>query len=395
MGYPSFRAVTALTIFILTSSHPAGAVDRRPFDCKDAFRPEAVVRENEAFRTALTTSPSENAARSEASKAIEAALRESLSGVPLEAEMQALVADIGVVIDNPIFDEALARALTLSGVKKIDAIETFKKELRMASEKDQLEFSNLVIRQYEGLLDEAFTWVDEDRFRMLEKRWGLDEKSAFKLMKRWTTLSTTHSGEVALGALAWAKAIDGKRILDEIKTLRKANEKLLLNDAEEIVITRIRTPHTDLDLAMNKGPISDKEFTRKMRFWNTWGWLKHKLNILRYPNESSFVIILSIVPVSIVHGLVKDWNLTNTVATIIGGVATCPPLIAKLTRAAVRQNHDAVWLEVYTLKQLSEFKRFIQAKPTRALELGFQGLDESLELRMEVLRKLRAEKLGE
>lgn len=354
-----------------------------------------MVRENEEFRIALASDPVAQSARTDASQMIEVALRESLSGEPLGPELKLLISDIGVVLDNPIFDEALAHSLSLSGVKKIDGIEAFKEKLRTATAKDQLEFAQLVIRQYEGLLDDAFTWVDEDRFLQLEKRWGLDQKGAFKLMNRWAALSTTHSGELALGVLTWAKTIDGKRILDEIKALRKANKNLALNDAEEIVITRIKFPHSDLDLALNKGPISDSEFARKMRFWNTWGWLKHKLNILRYPNESSFVIILSIVPVSIVHGLVKDWNLTNTVATIIGGVATCPPLIAKLTRAAVRLNHDAVWLEVYTLKQLSEFKRFIQAKPARATELGFEGLEKSLDLRMEVLRKLRAEKLGE
>lgn len=389
------QAPIALLAFISSVNFAAAFAGERPFDCVDNFLSEATLQENEEFRQALSADPIEQEAQTKASRAVEAALLESLKGLKLDKNFKTLISDMSVVIDNPIFDEALARALTLSNVKKLKSIDAFKTKLRTATERDQVEFAQLVVRQYESLLEKAFTWIDEDRFIQIEQRWHMDEKKSFKLMNRWISMNKTNAGEVTLGVLAWAKAIDGERILREIKTLHKSDNKLFLTDAEEIVITRIKTAHSDIDLALNKGPISEREFIRKMRYWNAWGWLKHKLNILRYPNESSFVIILSIVPVSIVHGLVKDWNLTNTVATIIGGVATCPPLIAKLTRSAVHLDHDAVWLEVYTLKQLSEFRRFITMRPVRARELGFEGLQKSVDQRIALLRKIRAEHLGE
>lgn len=365
----------------------------RPFDCTNALKPAREVEEAETFRQAFTADTTQIAVRKEVVETLEATLKEALVGSKLKPELQNLVADIGILVDNPIFDEALARALRLADVKNLKSVEDFKLKLRTASEQDQLEFASLVVRQYTELFDKAFAWVDEDQFIMLEKRWGMKPKEAYLFLNRWSTLNTSHSGELALGVLAWAKAIDGRQITEKIRTIRNTADAAL-KDSEEVMVTRIKKPHSELDLALNTGPLSDGEFARKMRFWNAWGWTKHKLNILRYPNEASFVIILSIVPVSIVHGLVKDWNLTNTVATIIGGVATCPPLIAKLTRSAVRQNHDAVWLETLTLKQLSEFKRWIENYPSRATELGFNELGKPIEQRIEQLRKLRYSQLG-
>jgi len=228
---------------------------------------------------------------------------------------------------------------------------------------------------------------------MLEKRWGITPGEAYKFLNRWSLLSATNSSELALGVLTWAKAIDANRITQEIRSIRLG--KSALKDSEQILITRIKVPHSVQDLALNKGPISDLEFARKKRFWNAWGWTKHKMNILRYPKGWMLVGAMAILPSVIVNQVAHNWDLTGTVATISSGIAACSIIVSKLTPAVARKNHDTAWLEVLTIKQLSEFKQWIADHPARALELGFAKLGPPAAKRIEELRKIRYAQLGE
>lgn len=382
-------ALALSLISALLTLPTASAADRRPFDCGDSLRTSFEISSRESFRTAMANSLTEQRERQSAVNAVEGALTEATRTSGLSNETIAVLNDVEILIENPIFQEALVRSLSLSGVKKMMNIEEFKRKLQKSPEKQQTEFAGLVVRQYESLLDQAFAWVDEDRFVELEKRWQMPKRKAFALLNRWNYMSTNHSSEIALGVLAWAKIVDSKKIATQMKSLPKMSGTRKLTDAESVLITQIKSPHTLEDLAENIGALSDAEFTRKIRIWNALGWTKSKLNLVRYPSEPSFVIFLSLAPVTFAHYFLRDWNVTNTIATIISGVATCPPLIAKLTKTAIRNQHDTVVIETLTLRQLSEMRRWITSYPDRALELGFAGMESAVDARIEELRKIR------
>jgi hypothetical protein len=247
----------------------------------------------------------------------------------------------------------------------------------------------MVIRQYELLLEKAYGWADEEEFGRIGKRWGLDDVETYRILTRWSAGKVSHEAELRLAVLSWAKVADAESIAREIKSLGKASRPAKMTDAEYVLLAQISKPHYDQDLADNIGPISDAEFAWRMRLWRVLGWAQHKINLVRYPTETSFVVALSFLPVSIIQGVTHDWNLTNTVATIIGGIATCPPLVARVTRRAAFQSHDAVFLKFMTLKQISELGRFVKAHPKWASEVGFADFGKLIDDRVAELRRLR------
>lgn len=384
------HSLIAFTFASLLLTLPlANAAERRPIDCGDSLRSQSEIESRERFRTAMANSLAERNERLAATQAVEEILAQATVLAGLNDRTGKVLNDVEILIENPIFQEALVRSLSLSGVKKIANIQDFKLKLQSSPEKQQIEFAGLVVRQYENLLGQAFAWVDEDRFIDLEKRWKMSKQKAFALLNRWNFMSATHSSEIALGVLAWTKVVDSKKIALQMKSLPKETVALKLTDAEDVLITQIKSPHTLEDLAANQGALSDVEFSRKIRIWNALGWTKSKLNMVRYPSEPSFVIFLSLAPVTFAHYFLRDWNVTNTIATIISGVATCPPLIARITKSAIRNQHDTVVLETLTLRQLSEMRRWMTSYPERALELGFSGMENAVDARIEVLRKIR------
>lgn len=384
---PLHFAVLIAVLIAAPFSGPATAAP--PAVCGDVFRTEAELAEIEALRTELAKTSELRVSHQTASKAATDALIETFSEVKLGTDEKRVLQDVKVLIENPLFDEALARSFSVGGMKKGESILDFQTKLKLASEARQIEFSEFVLKQYGELLEKAFVWADEDQFEMIGKRWKMSTEQTYDILTRWAASEITDRASIRIAVLAWTKAIDPASVVRDIRALKRIPRKMHLDDAEEVLLTRIRKPHYDLDLAKNVGPISDTQFAWRLRLWNFLGSAQYALHAIRYPKESAFIIALSIAPVTLVHAIGKDWNFTNTVATIIGGVATCPPLIMQLTKRAAIANHEPIFLEVLTLRQLSELGRWIESHPKRAHEVGFANLEKPIEARIAVLRSLR------
>jgi hypothetical protein len=374
----------AFTLPAFAEESPIG-----PALCTDNLQSAADLQEIETFRTELATNSALRTSNHVAAQAASDALIEAFAGNALAEEQKTLIEDVKILVENPLFDEALARSFKVAGIKKGESILEFQSRLKLTSEANQIGFSELVLKQYEDLLYQAFVFADEDKFEMIGKRWGLGTEQTYDVLTRWSAGSVTDRAQIQIAVLAWAKVVDPEQLVREIKAIKKIPRKLRLTDTEDVLLTRIQKPHYDQDLAQNIGPISDREFAHRMRMWNFLGWAQHKLNLIRYPKEASFVIALSVAPVTLIHALGHDWNLTNTVATIIGGVATCPPLVVQMTKRAMIKNREAVFLDILTVKQLSELRRWMGSHPKRAAEVGFGDLEKPLEERIAKLRELR------
>jgi len=140
-------AFAALYLSLSFFSLSAIAAPARPFDCLDTFRTARSVQEAEAFRQELSHDATQVTARREVIETLEEAFTESLVDSKITPEIQSLIRDVGILVDNRIFDEALARALRLADVKDLNGVENFKLKLREASKENQLEFAQLVIHQ--------------------------------------------------------------------------------------------------------------------------------------------------------------------------------------------------------------------------------------------------------
>ncbi len=366
----------------------AGAASRK-IPCTDTLTHQSEVNHIASIRDDLEDSVEFRKSRGAAADAVEKALESALREAKIEPSMKIGIQDVRVLIDNAIFDEALARAMKVANLKESETIQAFQARLGVVSLEEQLAFGELVVRQYRKLMDDAFEWIDKERFADVAARWNLDEESAYALMGRWQLIENTKAAEIYLGAMVWSKTVSADTILETMDSMRKIPGGQNLTDIEEVMISRIRKPFTDAQLARNVGPFTDAEFAKRLRRWNVVGWLRRRLFALRNPKESAFLTFMGGGTLVALAALSKDATFMLSLGTAATGLIGLAPVIEHLTKGVSRLQRTPAYLEIFTIGQLNELKRWVKENPAKSTEVGFENLLPAIEDRIEHLRKIR------
>lgn len=366
----------------------AGATPRT-IPCTDTLARHSDVKHIESIRDDLEDSAEFRRSRLEAATAVENALEVALRESKIEASMKVGIQDVRILIDNAIFDEALARAMKVANLKEAETIRSFQARLSEVTLAEQLAFGEAVVRQYRKLMDDAFEWIDNERFADVAKRWNLDEESAFALMARWQLIENTKAAEIYLGAMVWTKTVSADTILETMGTMRKVPGGQHLTDVEEVMISRIRKPFTDAQLAKNIGPFTDEEFAKRLRRWNVVGWLRRRLFALKNPKESAFLTFMGGGTLVALAALSKDATFMLTMGTAATGLIGLAPVIEHLTKGVSRLKRTPAYLEIFTVGQLNELRQWVKKNPAKSTEVGFEDLLPAIDQRIEHLRKIR------
>ena len=162
-----------------------------------------------------------------------------------------------------------------------------------------------------------------------------------------------------------------------------------MTDEEQLLAARLHHPFTDADLAVNRGPISDREFNRKLLFLSGYGKLTRVANSVRRPNITIAMLALSFVPPTLSYVITRDMDgLTNVLATLMGGVGTSP-LLLNVFMPSQATPKTYWWVYALNLSQLVRLDEFIAKNAVSSEAIHLHLAHRAIQDRIRQLRSIR------
>ncbi|MBI2604896.1 MAG: hypothetical protein HYW49_02325 [Deltaproteobacteria bacterium] len=301
-----------------------------------------------------------------------------------------MVTDLRPLIKTGLFYDAIAATAVEMGGTEFGVLSRALSNLRTRSTQERVHFVEKVIERMDRMLEQGMELLDAGKTAEVTLRWKIEEADLPDLFDAWSVSKLKESSELKVILLSWLDVVKPEELRSRFEAVRAKSVKKAKRDAEEAAyFTRISKGYTDEMLARNNGPIKRREFDRTLLMMKLKGRLKSLAHKVRYPNAAVFAIVLSLVPVSLAHAVWFDWNVTNTLATVISGIATCPPLIGMFVKPELSKMSRQWWIKIMTVEQLDRLRQFMADNPT-VTKIYDLDVDKNLiDERIAVLRQLR------